>query len=455
MSIELNIDGLVGPTHNYAGLSFGNVASHENKGLVANPRAAALQGLKKMRSLVSLGVPQAVMPPHERPFVPVLRQLGFSGSSVNVVSSAWKNAPTLMTNLTSASSMWTANAATVSPSVDCVDGKVHFTPANLVAMPHRSFEPASTRRLLKTIFSNEDHFVVHDPLPSNNVFGDEGAANHNRMADSHGSRGLEIFIYGRQGFDTQSDVSKFPGRQTAEASEAIARVHQLSDSSTMIWQQNPDVIAAGAFHNDVVCVTNGPVILYHEKAFRDLPSFKEELKRKAGHLGFAPFMLEASNQQMSLEDAIGSYIFNSQIITLDDGSMTLILPAEAETTPSAFNFVEQCIAGDNPIKSANYLDLGQSMRNGGGPACLRLRVQLTDEELKAIHQPVLMDFDKISNLERWVTKHYRDRLAPEDLADPNLVLETQTALDELTKILKLGSFYHFQYDQTPHWSEYA
>ena len=252
MSVELNIDGLVGPTHNYAGLSYGNVASLNNKGVVSNPRAAALQGLSKMRTLINLGIPQALMPPHERPFLPMLKQLGFEGASNNIVRNAWDNSPELMANLCSASSMWTANAATVSPSRHCLDGRVHFTPANLTAMPHRSIEAQTTRRILKTIFRDTDYFEVHEPLPSNSIFGDEGAANHNVLSRSHDRRGLEIFVYGQHALRSNEDKTKFPGRQTFEASEAVARSHGVLQDSTVFIKQNPAAIDAGAFHLSLI-----------------------------------------------------------------------------------------------------------------------------------------------------------------------------------------------------------
>ena len=74
---ETNFDGLVGPTHSYAGLSYGNVASARNQGAAGNPRKAALQGLAKMEAVAALGLVQGVLPPHERPHVPTLRALGF------------------------------------------------------------------------------------------------------------------------------------------------------------------------------------------------------------------------------------------------------------------------------------------------------------------------------------------------------------------------------------------
>lgn len=437
MSVELNIDGLVGPTHNYAGLSFGNIASSGNKGAVSNPKAAALQGLQKMRTLVNMGLPQAVMPPHARPLTHYLRSLGFSGSDSNVHETAWNYNPALVANLMSASPMWTANAATVSPSVDTQDNQVHLTAANLVAMPHRSIEAPQTERLLKAILPKAS---VHSALPSNTVFGDEGAANHNRMSKSHGDKGLEIFVYGREALrDTQQ--TKFPGRQTLEASEAVARLHQLDDAATLYLRQSAKAIDAGAFHNDVVCVTNGSVMFFHKDAFDDVTAMQDAVKAKAEPLGFEPEFLMAD---IPIQDAISSYLFNSQLLTLPNGKMGLILPKNAEDTPTAKAFIDHCIAGNNPITEAHYLDLKQSMQNGGGPACLRLRVQLTEAELAQAHSPMLMDEIKIQALEAWVKKHYRDAIARDDLGDPSLMMECRTALDELTQLLSLGSIYDFQ-----------
>lgn len=437
MSIELNIDGLVGPTHNYAGLSFGNIASSGNKGTVSNPKAAALQGLQKMRTLVNMGLPQAVMPPHARPLTHYLRKLGFSGTDSHIHEQAWKTNPTLVANLMSASPMWTANAATVSPSVDCQDGQVHLTAANLVAMPHRSIEAPQTKRLLEAILP---HAQIHQALPSNTVFGDEGAANHNRMSQSHGAKGLEIFVYGREALrDTYQ--TKFPGRQTLEASKAVARLHQLNEDHTLYLRQSAKAIDAGAFHNDVVCVTNGTVMFYHKDAFDDIKAMQDQVKEKANLLGFEPEFLMAD---IPIEDAITSYLFNSQLLTLPNGTMALILPKNAEDTPSAKAFIDHCIAGNNPISEAHYLDLKQSMQNGGGPACLRLRVQLTEDELSQVHSPMLMNEDKIQNLEAWVHRHYRDAITRDDLGDSSLMIECRSALDDLTQILSLGSIYDFQ-----------
>src|SRR5579871_2761022 len=146
---EHQFDGLVGPTHNYGGLSAGNVASTEHEGQVSNPRAAARQGLAKMRFVHDLGVAQAVLPPHDRPSLASLRRLGFRGSDEEVIARAAEGDGLLLRQCSSASAMWTANAATVAPSSDTADGRVHFVPANLQQMFHRSIETPTTTRILR------------------------------------------------------------------------------------------------------------------------------------------------------------------------------------------------------------------------------------------------------------------------------------------------------------------
>jgi len=115
-SPELNLDGIVGPTHNYAGLSWGNLASQKHKLSVSNPRQAALEGLAKMKFLADMGIPQAVLPPHQRPHLPTLRSLGYSGSDAEILAKAHQDNPVLLSACCSASAMWSANAATVSPA---------------------------------------------------------------------------------------------------------------------------------------------------------------------------------------------------------------------------------------------------------------------------------------------------------------------------------------------------
>ncbi len=448
ISVEANFDGLIGPTHNYAGLSFGNLASAANAQTVADPRAAAKQGLAKMKFMADLGLLQGVLPPHQRPHMPTLRSLGFSGSDAEIVAKAAKDAPGLLRNVSAAAAMWTANAATVSPSADTADGRVHFTPANLAAMFHRAIEPATTSRVLGAIFADQDHFAHHDALPGGLHFGDEGAANHNRFCKEYGEAGLALFVYGREAFgDARAPAkapAKFPARQALEASRVIARQHGLGESRALFTQQNPAVIDAGAFHNDVVAVANRNVFFYHQQAFEDPAALCSALQAAAPEIDF--HFIEVAAADVPIGDVVKSYLFNSQLVSPpgSDGAMTLILPEEARETASTKAYLEGLVAGDHPIDAIEFLDLRQSMRNGGGPACLRLRVVLSEAQRAALSGNMLLDDALYEALTGWIEAHYRDRLAPEDLADPALMEESNTALDELTGILGLGAVYDFQ-----------
>jgi succinylarginine dihydrolase len=440
---EMNFDGLIGPTHNYAGLSMGNVASATYKGARSNPKQAALQGLGKMKFLMGLGIPQGIMPPHARPLERILYRLGFSGTIERQIQAAYRASPSLLANLYSASNMWSANAATVSPRPDTMDRKIHFTPANLISMPHRALEPEFTTTALRRIFHDQTRFVVHDPLPATDLFGDEGAANHNRLCAGHAGRGLEVFVYGREGLKREGTTKKFPARQTLEASQAVARLHGLGVASSF-EAQNPKAIDGGAFHNDVVAVANERVFLYHERAFADPDGLEDRLKRACGSLAFEPIFVRAMESDLPWDQVIASYVFNSQLVSIKNGHMALILPTDAEGHQGALNYVANVLEGDNPVCEAHYLDVRESMKNGGGPACLRLRVVMDEADLLSIASGVVMDEAKIEALEAWVNKHYRDRLDPEDLGDPALALEAQTALDEFTHIVGLTRLYEFQ-----------
>ena len=439
---EVNFDGLVGLTHNYGGLSLGNIASMNSQESASNPREAALQGIAKMRTMIDRGFKQGFMPPHDRPHLPTLRQFAFTGSDAEVVEAAGKRAPMLLRNCSSASAMWTANAGTIAPSADSGDGRMHATAANLGAMFHRSLEHPFTARTLETAFAG-DHFAVHAAVPPGGAMGDEGAANHGRLCADHGSQGLHLYVYGRSAFDKESPT-QFPARQALEASRAIADQHQIPEEQRLFIEQSPEAIDAGAFHNDVVSVANGPALLYHEKAFADLEGTKNAITAKAAALGFEPIFIEVADADVSLADAIQSYLFNSQLLTQADGSMLLLLPVEAQENERTRLWCKAAVAGNGPITETLFMDLRQSMRNGGGPACLRLRVVLTEAELAAMHQGFLLDHAKLDELQVWVERHYRDRLTAADLGDPALLQANRVALDELTQWMGVGSLYDFQ-----------
>ncbi len=441
---EYNFDGLVGPSHNYAGLSFGNVASFSNVRSASNPREAALQGLAKMRALAARGFAQAVMPPQARPNFRLLRSLGFSGTDADVLAQAWREAPVILSCAWSAAPMWTANAATVSPSADTRDGRVHFTAANLNNKLHRSEEHVQATRTLRAIFADHDHFVVHDTLPSTPAFGDEGAANHTRFAADHGAPGVEFFVYGRVEFDPSAPApKKYPARQTLEASQAVARLHGLDPVRTVFASQNPEVIDQGVFHNDVIAVGNGNVLFYHEQAFADEAATIEALRRASAGVGFEFVPVRVDAGQVPVTDAVASYLFNSQLLSKPDGKMALVVPHECRENEAVARYLSGLVAGGGPIDELIEFDLRQSMRNGGGPACLRLRVALTDEQAAAMHGGVIMTEALYAQLVEWVEKHYRDRVEPKDLMDPQLAIECHAALEALERILGLPGLYDF------------
>ncbi|WP_431482423.1 N-succinylarginine dihydrolase [Pseudomonas solani] len=442
---EVNFDGLVGPTHNYGGLSYGNVASQSNSQAASSPKEAALQGLAKMRALMDMGFKQGVLAPQERPNVAALRSLGFAGTDAQVIEKAAKEAMPLLAACSSASSMWTANACTVSPSADTADGRVHFTAANLNCKFHRSIEHPTTSRVLGAMFANERHFAHHAALPAVAQFGDEGAANHTRFCKGYGEAGVEFFVFGRSAFDSRFPApARYPARQTLEASQAVARLHGLSEAGVVYAQQNPAVIDQGVFHNDVIAVGNGEVLFHHEDAFLDTDKVLAELHDKLGRVGGRFQAVCVPRDAVTVEDAVRSYLFNSQLLSRADGSMLLIVPEECRNNARVWNYLQTLTAEDGPIREVKVFDLKQSMQNGGGPACLRLRVALKDDELAAVNQGVILTPSLYDSLTGWVEKHYRDRLSETDLADPQLLTECRTALDELTQILKLGAVYPFQ-----------
>ena len=412
MSIrEVNFDGIIGPSHNYAGLSLGNLASARNAGSVSQPRAAALQGLDKMRSNIGLGLVQGIFVPQPRPARSWLAALGTSIEEAEHHVAA---------NAMSASSMWAANAATVSPAPDTADGKCHLTVANLRTMPHRSHEWAATLAQLRLAFSSSA-FAVHDPIPP--AFGDEGAANHMRLAPSHGAAGVEVFVYGVSG-------GPFPARQHVEASKAIARLHRLDPDKTIFAAQSEEAITAGAFHNDVVAVANGPVLFAHEKAFAERDTLVDELSAKVP--GFE--LVEVPDAEVPLADAIKSYLFNAQLVTPPDGAMTLVAPTECRDTPSVKAWINRHLASNGAIRQVNFVDVRQSMANGGGPACLRLRVACNPAD---VDPRFLVDEAKLDRLGEVIARYWPEQIAAEDIQDAGLIADVERARIGLLEMLDL------------------
>ena len=413
MLTEINFDGIIGPTHNYAGLSQGNIASATHKGDASQPRAAALQGIDKMRHNLALGLPQGFFMPLDRPDAPWLETLGTTPDSAE---------PHLRAQAWSASSMWAANAATVSPAPDSADGKCHLTVANLVTMPHRSHEWPGTLAQLRLAFA-DPAFAVHAPVPA--PFGDEGAANHMRLCNGHDGAGVEIFVYGIGG-------GRFPARQHLDASKAIARHHRLDPARTLFIRQSDTAIQGGAFHNDVVAVANEHVLFTHETAFEDREAAHAEIRAAFP----AVEIVEVPASAVSLPDAIKSYLFNAQLVSLPDGGgMGLVLPSEARETPSVWRWLEAHVAGNGPIRRLLPVNVRQSMANGGGPACLRLRVVA---DPATVDPRFMADHAKLDRIAEVVTSHWPEAIAPGDLASTALLADVRRARATLLDALGLS-----------------
>lgn len=418
--VEINFDGLVGPSHNYAGLSLGNLASANNASEVSYPRAAALQGLGKMRHNLELGLTQGLFLPLPRPNPVLLGALGLE--NIDESDAAQRR---LRAAAWSASAMWTANAATVSPAPDTADGRCHLTAANLVTMPHRSQEWPDTARQLRLAFADSTAFAVHDAVPP--CFGDEGAANHMRMCASHDAPGLEIFVYGTTG-------GAFPARQHEQASRAVARLHGLDAERCLFVEQSPEAIAAGAFHNDVVAVANERVLFTHEQAFADPEGTYAAIRSR---LPEAEIVVVPASV-VSLQDAVRSYLFNAQLLTLPTGEMGLVIPLEAWETPSVRGWLEGHVASNGPIRQVLPVDVRQSMANGGGPACLRLRVVA---DPATVDSRFLLNEAKIVLLEQVVADTWPEQIDPSDLGRESLarqVLAARTALLDALLLLELA-----------------
>ena len=410
---EINFDGIVGPSHNYAGLSFGNVASMRHGGEVSQPRQAALEGVEKMRANLALGLVQGIFLPHPRPHHFWLAELGTDIEHSDAAIAA---------NAMSASAMWAANAATVSPAPDAADGRCHLTVANLRTMPHRSHEWPATLAQLQLAFADRQHFEVHGPVPP--TFGDEGAANHMRLSGAHEEPGVEIFVYGVSG-------GAFPARQHIEASKAIARRHRLDPGRTIFAAQSEEAIAAGAFHNDVVAVANERVLFAHENAFAD----KGALIAQCGQLVPGFEYVEVPDSDVPLADAVRSYLFNAQLVTPPSGQTTLIIPAEARETASVWSWIQRHVAGNGPIRRVEVVDVRQSMANGGGPACLRLRVVA---DPATVDPRFMVDDAKLDGIAEVVRCHWPEQIHHGELQRPAVIRDVEDARAALLELLDLG-----------------
>lgn len=434
---EWQFDGIVGPTHNYAGLAQGNLASSYNKGNVSNPRAAALQGLEKMRFVRDLGMPQAFLPPHYRPHLPELRRLGFSGNNAEIIHKAYKNAPALLASAYSSSFMWAANAATVTSYVDSADGKLHLTTANLCSHYHRAIEADFQFKLLKTIFHNKNLFSVNNYLIPCTEFGDEGAANHAVINKNFDKNGFHIFVYGKSHQMTSNLPKKHIARQNYAASVSIARLHGIALERCLFLQQSPEAIDAGVFHNDVIAMNTTSRMIVHEQAYISA----DQKRLRDFFRSYPEFSLyEVTSSDLTVEEAVSTYLFNSQMLMLPTGRFVLVAPTECDNNKRVAATINK-LTSEGMLDGVHYIDVHQSMKNGGGPACLRLKMVMSSEQSCAMHQGIVLTDAKYTKMKEWINTHYRDRLSFDDFSDPNLIKELDVAYSALETILDMPGLY--------------
>jgi succinylarginine dihydrolase len=199
----------------------------------------------------------------------------------------------------------------------------------------------------------------------------------------------------------------------------------------MFVEQSEEAIAAGAFHNDVVAVANEHVLFAHEKAFADRSALVVNCERLVP--GFE--LVEVPDAEVPLADAISSYLFNAQLVTPPDSEMTLVVPEEARETPSVWTWLQRHLVGNGPIRRVQVVDVRQSMANGGGPACLRLRVAADADR---VDPRFLVDEAKLDRLSAVIAQHWPEEIANADLTSESLIGTVERARAALLDALELG-----------------
>jgi len=433
--VEINIDGLIGPTHHFGGLGVGNLASLESQNQVSNPREAALEGIAKLETLAGLGGEQFYLPPLERPNWRWLESMGFAGQRQDVLQRCLDEAPNILSAAYSSAFMWTANAATVAPSCDTTDGKLHIVPANLCSNLHRGQEASERRDQLRTMFAPISNSQVHEPLPSVVSLRDEGAANHMRLCGLNGQKAVHVFVHG------PIRGTKFMSRQTELASRRVANCLHLRNEDCVFVQQTQLAIDAGVFHNDVIAMSHRNLMIYHEHAFAGSESTVEMIREKfIAKTGLPLIALGVSESELALQEAVRTYLFNSQLVSLDSQNqkqgMELICPSQCEASKTVQALIKRWIHDDaNPIQSVRFLPLNQSMRNGGGPACLRLRATLSPEQVKSLSTTFRTNDSRIARLNAIVKHEYPASLHYSDLARLDFAEHATTTTQAIASIV--------------------
>jgi len=208
-------------------------------------------------------------------------------------------------------------------------------------------------------------------------------------------------------------------------------LHGLLPERTVFVEQNPVAIDAGAFHNDVLAVANEGVVFAHELAFADRQGAYDAIRQAFPALQ----VLEVPDSAVSLAEAIKTYLFNAQLLSTGEDGMTLIVPEECRKSASVWSWCEQMVAGNGPIRHVIPVNLRQSMANGGGPACLRLRVVA---DPRTVDPRFLLDEATAELLESIIAANWPEQIDPADLGSEALARSVTMARKALLMALDLG-----------------
>lgn len=444
--LEFNIDGLIGPTHHFGGLGIGNIASESNQSRVSYPRRAALEGLSKMRLLYEMGIPQFFLPPPRRPHSDWFKKVGFDFNTPEDRVCCFEFFPAVFSSAFSSSFMWMANAASVSVGVDCLDGMNRFIVANLAASLHREQECNERYEQLSDMFSHTRSTEVVRGLPAVTPLRDEGAANVMRLWNTQNDQGIYVFVYGEAERDTigandsaspSPRSSIHPSRQSRLASRLVSHSLRIRDSKSLFVQQHPKAIDAGVFHNDVIATSHENFLLVHSLAFQN-QSFELERIRASFHqqCGTSLRVLEIEESELTLEEAVRTYLFNSQIVTRPNGDWLMLCPVECQHSESVQKVLRRIQKVESRIRDIEFVSLRESMANGGGPACLRLRAYLTEREITELPPRFRIDDQSLAFLERFISTEYPESVRLGDFLDSELQRHCEWVSDSICNYRK-------------------
>ena len=368
---QVFIDTIPGPTNHFGGHAVGNIASMNSKNNILNPQKAALEWLEKVKKVAMIGGNQFVLPPQRRPLT--------------------HKKKTLTQSDISSSFIWMANAGLFIPRIDTQLENNQFIPANMKQSEHRNIEHPFHQYWLKKILKySKCNF--HKILDIN----DEGSANSIRLWHKKNQCGVNIFVYGKPN-------ARYPIRQSKSSCEKIINI--TKPRHYILLEQTKEAIDAGVFHNDVIAFGFKNTIICHEKAFSNQKQELKKLKKIFTNSLNAPLnIVEIANNSLSLNAAVKTYLFNSQVIEINN-KFELICPIEVKENPNSYKITEKWVT-NGLFNKVHFVNIKSSLKNGGGPACLRLCLYLNDNEVKKIPTKFKLDKTKYKKISKIILEHY-------------------------------------------------